>query len=65
MYAVKHVNLMDAHIPPKKKANQALIVELVKVFGASFIDRNSGLTSANDKDSNKVSRELLYVRMRV
>ena len=27
IYAVKHVNRIDVHIPPKKNANQARIVE--------------------------------------
>lgn len=65
MYAVKQVNRIDTHIPPKKKAKQALIVENLEVFGVFSVDRNSGLTRANDRDSNIVSIELLYVRMRV
>jgi len=41
MYAVKHVNLMDTHIPPKKNANQDRIVEIVEVFSVSLVDRNT------------------------
>ena len=41
MYAVKHVNRMDTHIPPKKNANQNRIVELVEEFDVWFVDRNA------------------------
>jgi hypothetical protein len=41
MYAVKHVNLIDTHIPPKKNANQARIVETVAEFTVSSVDRNA------------------------
>ena len=41
MYAVRHVNLMDTHIPPKKNANQARIVDIAEVLGLSSVERNS------------------------
>lgn len=41
MYAVKQVNLMDTHIPPKKNANQARIVETVAGFTVSLVDKNA------------------------
>lgn len=41
MYAVKHVNRMDTHIPPKKNANQAFSVDIVEVFPPASDDRNS------------------------
>ena len=43
MYAVKHVNRMDTHIPPKKNAIQARsVVDLVvEVLVVSLVDRNT------------------------
>ncbi len=41
MYAVKHVNLMETHIPPRKKANQARIVDVVEVFTFLSGDRKA------------------------
>lgn len=41
MYAVKHVNLMETHIPPRKKANQALIIDVFEEFTFSSGDRNA------------------------
>ena len=103
MYAVKHVNLMDTHIPPMKNASHARTVEVLEAIRFSFFESKTwinfknkfqlrqlslvvnlplveryryyfdtlrrtqptGLTSANDRESIKVSRELLYVRMSV
>ena len=48
MYAVKQVNRIDTHIPPKKKAKQALIVENLEVFGVFSVDRNSFIVLIRD-----------------
>ena len=49
MYAVKHVNLMETHIPPRKKANQARIVDVVEVFSFLSGDRNAFVDTEENK----------------
>lgn len=57
------MNLIDTHIPPKKKANQARIDELVEEFDVWLLDRNAFANTDKEllssEDGKRDSFELL------